>query len=234
MRCAAHSGMDLFRKTAFPISVVRFSPQIWIFELSIQMEHQNQDMREYLPPWYVAAAILIDRLDHDHSKVFYTIIGMPTVQLMSEEFIEDLVKSNRMPDQIREPRLIVDSISDGATIDDIFQTVLTAQLSFMNLPIITMETMKHSRQVRRASEREGRELPDIRTIILRRKEAKAKADTDNNIDWSCRWLVGGHWRNQWFPSTEEHKPVYIVPYVKGPDDKPFRENKAERIFVVAR
>ncbi len=39
-------------------------------------------------------------------------------------------------------------------------------------------------------------------------------------DWSMRWIVRGHWREQWFPSEGVHKPVFVAPYVKGPDDKP--------------
>lgn len=45
---------------------------------------------------------------------------------------------------------------------------------------------------------------------------------ESDIEWACRWLVRGHWRNQYFPSTGTRAPIWIHPHVKGPEDKPFR------------
>jgi hypothetical protein len=41
-------------------------------------------------------------------------------------------------------------------------------------------------------------------------------------DWQYRWITRGHWRNQWYPSLGEHRQIWIAPYVKGPEDKPFK------------
>jgi hypothetical protein len=30
----------------------------------------------------------------------------------------------------------------------------------------------------------------------------------------------GHWRKQWYPSQERNVPIWISPYVKGPDGAP--------------
>src|SRR5215831_8375448 len=113
-----------------------------------------------------------------------------------------------------------------------FDTSIASQLAFMNLEIVTAEPVQHPRQMRRAAERENQPLPDIRVITLRKQHTERKASDPSGIEYSCQWLVGAHWRNQWFPSTEEHKPVYIAPYIKGPEGKPFRENHAKKIFVV--
>lgn len=40
------------------------------------------------------------------------------------------------------------------------------------------------------------------------------------INYSHRFVVRGHWRNQWYPSIRAHRQVWISPYVKGPDDRP--------------
>lgn len=39
-------------------------------------------------------------------------------------------------------------------------------------------------------------------------------------EYSHRWVVRPHWRNQWYPSEGIHRPVFIEEYIKGPDDKP--------------
>lgn len=64
---------------------------------------------------------------------------------------------------------------------------------------------------------------DVKVIQLRRSESQSNppsAAEGEQIDWSCRWIVGGHWRNQ--PYKDERKLIYIMPYVKGPEDKPLK------------
>lgn len=77
-------------------------------------------------------------------------------------------------------------------------------------------------------------LPLTETIVVTLRKAKRR-DVDGEprpIDWSHRWLVRGHWANQWYPSEQRHAPVYRAPYVKGPEDKPFVPK--HRIFDVRR
>jgi hypothetical protein len=62
---------------------------------------------------------------------------------------------------------------------------------------------------------------DVKVIQLRRAESQEHVSGEHGVvDWSCRWVVGGHWRNQ--PYKEARKLLYIMPYVKGPADKPLR------------
>lgn len=65
-------------------------------------------------------------------------------------------------------------------------------------------------------------LPDVITIVqLRRFSEHQEHDEENGIvPWSHRWLVGGHWRNQYHPSTGDHELQWISPYVKGPKHLP--------------
>lgn len=60
----------------------------------------------------------------------------------------------------------------------------------------------------------------IKIVQLRRTEAHEEVSESGTVDWSCRWVVNGHWRNQ--PYKHERKLIYILPYVKGPEDKPFK------------
>lgn len=41
-------------------------------------------------------------------------------------------------------------------------------------------------------------------------------------EYTCRWLVAGHWRQQWYPARKVHRPLWIAPHLKGPADKPLR------------
>ena len=64
--------------------------------------------------------------------------------------------------------------------------------------------------------------PSVHVVQLRRAESHeyAAPGSHEQIDWSCRWVVGGHWRNH--AVKDGHKLMYILPYVKGPEDKPLR------------
>lgn len=65
---------------------------------------------------------------------------------------------------------------------------------------------------------------DVKVIQLRRTEPSAqqsRSDNSHPVDWSCRWIVNGHWRNQPY-ANGERKLIYIMPFVKGPDNKPLR------------
>ncbi|RKW71787.1 hypothetical protein [Galactobacter caseinivorans] len=37
-----------------------------------------------------------------------------------------------------------------------------------------------------------------------------------------RWVVSGHWRNQWYPSRNVHRPKWIPGHIKGPEGAPLR------------
>jgi hypothetical protein len=82
--------------------------------------------------------------------------------------------------------------------------------------------MRPTRAQRRRIERDPNyPHPDkrITLITLRRKSVKHD-DEPKEIVRTHRWLVRGHWRRQWYPSTKRHEWKYIYEYVKGPEDKP--------------
>jgi hypothetical protein len=78
------------------------------------------------------------------------------------------------------------------------------------------------RSARRRSQRAGYPA-DVRLIDVRRQAAPA-TDTEgesHHVEWSHRWLVNPHWRQQAYgPGRSLRKPVFILPHVKGPADKP--------------
>jgi hypothetical protein len=69
----------------------------------------------------------------------------------------------------------------------------------------------------------NRPIPDVRVVQLRRHRQKGEHDGEHgSIEYTHRFLVSGHWRKQWYPSEQRHKPKWIFPYIKGPEDRPFQ------------
>lgn len=79
------------------------------------------------------------------------------------------------------------------------------------------------RHSRRRAERANLDLADgIKVITLRREDprpATAAADR-TEVNWSHRWIVSEHTRNQWYPSLGMHLPITIDAYEKGPEGAP--------------
>lgn len=105
-------------------------------------------------------------------------------------------------------------------------------LAFARLPVISCERIAPPRAERRRLHKAGKREPDVRIVRLRKSETIGK-HTDTTKEWHYRWMVSGHWRKQWHPSTQTHKPQYITAYLKGPDGLPLKPPK-QNIFVVNR
>jgi len=75
---------------------------------------------------------------------------------------------------------------------------------------------------------------EVKVVTLRRLETQPRPPGPGEpVDWSCRWIVDGHWRNQYHPSTGRHELTYINPFVKGPADKPLKVSSAT-VYAVNR
>lgn len=86
------------------------------------------------------------------------------------------------------------------------------------------------RGVWRDAERKGIERRDVTVIRLRRaRSAHEQESTGRKIQVS--FPVRGHWRNQWYPSIEAHRQIWIAPYLKGDESLPYRETVRGWEFV---
>lgn len=82
---------------------------------------------------------------------------------------------------------------------------------------------KLPRCLARRCEKDGEIMPDVRIVTLRKlSHGSRHGEEISEIAWSHRWIVGGHWRNQWLPSIKAHRLQWIAPHIKGPDNKPLR------------
>lgn len=111
---------------------------------------------------------------------------------------------------------------------------------FVDQTISVTEQQTAPRHLRKRIAREfgGTGSPIINTIQLRRREYRRSPSEGmaKGIDWSCRWIVRAHWRNQYYASKfgePTHRPKLIPSCVKGPDSKPLK-SKTINLFAVVR
>lgn len=97
-------------------------------------------------------------------------------------------------------------------------------LSFINSPYIVIDQKGLCRQARRRLGMDQDEQNQkVHFVILRAPLIKRDYESsESDVDWKYRWLVRGHHRAQWCPSTQSHKLMWIAPYIKGPEDKPLK------------
>lgn len=84
------------------------------------------------------------------------------------------------------------------------------------------------RAFRRRAARAGVDRPgepvQLVDITTRPRTARA-VDGQDGRAYRVRWIVSGHWRNQYYPTRDAHRPRWIEPYVKGPEGAPLRTNE---------
>jgi hypothetical protein len=119
-----------------------------------------------------------------------------------------------------------------AHIDTVSRFILAA-LTWLQQKILLTGSGAVQRHSRKQIKREHDiDAQDVKVIQLRRAEHESGAIDERSIEWSCRWIVNGHWRNQPYKDGA-HKLIYIMPYVKGPDDKPLKA-PTPTVFAITR
>jgi len=107
-----------------------------------------------------------------------------------------------------------------------------AFLAFIAQPLAVTQRIEVSRSTRKRLQHTGLTLePLVKVITLRRREYSTRPGS-RPVDWSCRWVVRPHWRNQYYPSRKAHKPKLIPSYIKGPEDKPLKKPSISLFAVV--
>jgi hypothetical protein len=111
-------------------------------------------------------------------------------------------------------------------------SLIAAFLRLIRERVVVSSEDRLPRADARALDRVDLPLDAIVTVTLRRAAKRDDEGGGAAVDWSHRWLVRAHWRQQWYPSENRHAPILVAPYVKGPEDKPFIAK--DRIFEVSR
>lgn len=93
---------------------------------------------------------------------------------------------------------------------------------------------------RRRYARAGRPTPEVRIIglqtrISRHQHADAEAPGSGRGTMREREWVSEHWKQQPYgPGRTRHKLIYIVPYIRGPEDAPIHTRTTVRILGITR
>lgn len=103
--------------------------------------------------------------------------------------------------------------------------------AFIQQTVAQISCMRPPRSFRRAFQRLELPAPDLNIVELRKTIHQKKEGDSEEVDWQYCWTVRGHWRKQWYPSDQVHRPLWINPYVKGPEDKPLKPS-SNLIFTV--
>lgn len=116
----------------------------------------------------------------------------------------------------------------------LLQWILTASM-FVEQDILTQSQVRAGKHTAKRVEAISHE-PMCNVVALRRRlnnRHDSASDSERSVEWQCRWLVRGHWRKQYYQKAQRHVPIFIEPYVKGPDDKPMK-TPSPTVFAVTR
>lgn len=103
--------------------------------------------------------------------------------------------------------------------DDTLAILLTTWL-LMQQQLADVSEVDPDRATRKRLRRIGQESAPIRVIELRRPKHTSSEPGESGRNYTHRWITRGHWRQQWYPARQVHRPVWIAPHVKGPEGAP--------------
>lgn len=135
------------------------------------------------------------------------------------------------------------------------QVQLQAIWRLLNQTLTIFEKSRPSGPFLKRAQRARLPKEHVTIVRLRRPRVDHPADDEPKfVNWTHRWIVGGHWRWQWYRDDSRadrpcghrdsdgrvcmkhggtHRQIWISPYQKGPDDLPLVVNKA-RVFALVR
>ena len=231
---SVEEGSDLFKGKTFP--AFNPNPQIWIpswkgtrpdgtygaITMSIDASKNGFGMCGIIAFWM---AIM------DDSNCGYC------GEILCPHFFDEVGYKEYSKDPLHPPFIISEQLYlPQQPIEDEFGSVLLAGFEFLNQPFVDNCSLDRVATFdgahRQAKKNDAKK---IRIVYLRRREQHPTLQdgSSNPVDWSCQWLVHGHWRNQYHPSDQSRKPMFIQSYVKGPEDKPFKASQ-KSIFAAVR
>jgi hypothetical protein len=108
----------------------------------------------------------------------------------------------------------------GKTCDTSVADPLAVLWALSSQTLATNTTVELDRPQRRRAARAGLPTAPFRVVYLRRL-AKEGHGSKHDAEFSHRWVVSGHWRQQpCGPGRTQRRPTWVAPHIKGPADKP--------------
>lgn len=99
--------------------------------------------------------------------------------------------------------------------------IVQSTLRLSQQQIATRDELRPDRAERRRNQREGFHERDVVVVRLRRETNAPHDDhVPGEANYSHRFIVSGHWRNQWYAASGVHRQIFIAPFVKGDESLP--------------
>jgi hypothetical protein len=231
--------------------------QVWFIGKHPAVIDDDKEMATYDVPYPVQLqALIVQRIDVDGKRIerkpaYFSEGGRPGL-LVSFVFSQSTRHLDQISERINEASAKVGMNPKGAwapiirTLPPIIPgevspvppivATMRAAIGFKSLEIVSNDEAQLPRSERKRRARAGTKTPTVRVVNIRkvRKGAGSSEHVEaSKIDWSCSWIVRGHWRSQWYASEKTHRPKYIEPYVKGDQDKPLKP-ATRAVFQVIR
>ncbi|RLU86220.1 hypothetical protein CTZ27_24900 [Streptomyces griseocarneus] len=124
----------------------------------------------------------------------------------------------------------------AASRHELAERALIASWLLIGQTIVREEELQISKAAaKQVSRIDPRLLTSVRYAYLRhRRSAPARpADGDRRRYDRYQWVVGGHWRDHWFPSRQATRPLWIDDHLKGPEGAPLLD-PAKLVHVLRR
>lgn len=113
---------------------------------------------------------------------------------------------------------------------------IIAAFAWLGQKILTVTEENGERHARKRYEKVVKHWHPVSVVQLRKREYQRSnnlTDSQPHSSPSYRFVVTGHWRNQSCgPSHGDRKLIYIFPFVKGPEDAPFKPR--DKVYEVTR
>lgn len=114
---------------------------------------------------------------------------------------------------------------------------ILAFFRFVQQEVVYTERQRWPRAGRREASRAlSRDDGDVSLVHLRRvlrldEHGERPESEPSGRHLTHRHIRSGHWRRQWYPSAQVHRPIYIHPFVVGPEGAPLLPRKTRSILV---
>ena len=163
-------------------------------------------------------------IDHSVFMEWGRSVG-PTTRTMTPEEVAAYTSQRQMWDCAETPPVTVDVPATNVWRD------LYATLALMGQTVTDVTDGDVPRAQAKRLTRKG--MPARVTVIRLRRSEGNRAPGESTVEWAHRWVVRGHWRRQRCgEGNREVRTVWIAPFVKGPDGKPFVVS--EKVYTLDR
>jgi hypothetical protein len=113
----------------------------------------------------------------------------------------------------------IDELGARTGVDKWWRVIQTT-LRLMQQRVAVRHHERPDRATRRNGIRRGFREREVVVVKLRREKSEHPSEEPvQDANYSHRFIVSGHWRQQWYPSIQGHRQIWISPFVKGPADK---------------